>query len=262
MRALLQTKGILLVWVIITATAGLAKQMRDVALELRKATPDLVKNVNSVFDTVNKFASTTTEAFFKSVQFNPTTPVIDIRGMTSIRTRDFMLLVGILFLLFLIFLYQRAVKSDAFADDLIALVFLYFFVIVVLSIILGLGFGIQAANQRGFVLGFFLLLILMLGMRAGMVEDSRIFFRGLTESVLLTLFLYPEPTIGALASGIDGLAGVGESLNKNVSMFLFWSLVGFLLAVGELYALSIRRKPAAPAPKPKAEAKASGGPGA
>lgn len=261
MRALFSTRGILLIWILLTASTGLSVQLRGMATEMKTTSATMVTPINSVFQSINNFALEQSQTFFRNVKFDPNSVVVDIKSLGSIQTRHMMAFVGIVLLVLAVFLYQRAIKSDTFADDLLALFAFYVFVVIELSIVLGLGFNVAVALQRGYVLAAFIIIIAILSWRAGALQDTRLFFRALIEIGILALFLFPDGTIAGTAGFFTSLADFGDYMKKSASVFLVWSIIGAILALTELYALGrrstrssnapVRRvQPAPPAPRP------------
>lgn len=240
MRSLFTPRGIILVWAVLTASVGLGAPLRLFASEIRRGKPEVL--FARFYNGFSAIPSQVIGAFSNAVHFEPAT-VIFSAGTLQFQTVHLIFLVGVAFLVLLVWLYQRAIKSPAFADDFLMLGFCYLVIRIVVGIWIRADVSIQPIQEG--VLGFLMIaLIIILTWRGGGRDDSKIFWRGIFEIYIVLIFVYPDWTIPATTALMEGLASFGEMLQISTG-FVFWSLLGMGLGAWLLYGAG--SKPSKPA---------------
>jgi hypothetical protein len=234
MRALFSAKGISLVWIILTASAGLNSALRDLAAAIRAAHPE--RYLVTWFNSLNTFPAQALQKIYDLIQFRPN---VQIRvGSQTIVTDLIPLAIGAVILVGVVWLHRRATKSPTFADDLVTLGLLY----LGLQITAGLWFGTSnrlVQLRTGLVAPLITALILFQMDRAGARDDTKVFFKGLLQIYVVCAFLVPSDTITATTNFIETLATIGQALSPS-PIFAFWCAAGMILALYLIYGLGVK----------------------
>lgn len=239
MRSLFVPRGIILVWAILTASIGLSVQLRLFASQMRQERPEVL--IAQFYKGISAIPSQVIDAFFNAVHFDPATVILSV-GTQPIQTVHLIIVFGLVVLVVTIILYQRAIKSPAFADDFVMLLFCYLMFRIVVGIWIRAEVAVQPIQEG--VLGFLMIaLIVILTWRGGGIDDSKVFWRGVFEIYLVLIFIYPDLIFPATSTALDGLASFGEALQSSAG-YVFWSLFGMGLSVWLLYGAGSKpRKP-------------------
>lgn len=188
MRSLFTPRGIVLVWAVLTASVGLGAQLRLFALEIRRGKPEVP--LAQFYIGFSAIPSQVINAFFNAVHFEPATVIFSV-GTREFQTVHFIFLLGLALLVLLFWLYQRAIKSPAFADDFLMLGFCYLVIRIVMGIWIKADVSIQPI-QEGVLGGLMIALICILTWRGGGLDDSMIFWRGVFEIYVVSIFVYSD----------------------------------------------------------------------
>jgi hypothetical protein len=175
-----------------------------------------------------------------TVKFKPD-DVIAAAGPATIHNWMMAAFLGIVILVIVGILYLRALNTDALLDDVVALVVLYFVIRIEAHLVSIAKFPTLSAAGSSIIenpgLAFLILMVLLavLILGGGGISRPRAVWRGLIEGLLLAILLFPMAAGGGIAVGIDGLAGFGSLLQKNLSFGVLWGLAGMFLALRQLY---------------------------
>lgn len=203
-------------------------------------TPDkipfnLVPGMNKGIDDLTEFIKT-------SINFNPD-QVIATVGPLSFYGWGLALLLGIIILAAGIAMYVRALKTEAWYDDFLTLIFLYF-ILRIEGHIVGSTQLHLLDSFKAFVdnptVTFAVLMILMLFLSffGEGWNSKRAFWRALLEALFFALLIYPVVTANWIGAALHGLALFGGSLvpGVNVPFAMGWGLFGMALAIYRLMA--------------------------
>ena len=241
MRSVFGPKGMILIWVILTATIGLGVQLKQVAVEIRTDHPEQL--VAQLFETINSIPPKAIDTFFDAVHFVPGAVIFSLSGL-PIQTIHVVILFGTILLALVLFLFRKALHSDTLADDLVMLVIMY----LVFQIVIGIWARIDAGIgivRPGFVCVLMVVTVIILAWRGGGKEDSRIFWKSLFEIYVILLFFFPKVIVDSTAVFFDGLAEFGSTLHSSAG-FVFWSGVGLVVAAWLLYGAGSKKRRSTP----------------
>ena len=155
------------------------------------------------------------------------------------------LLLAAILLILAVRFYISAVKSPRIIDDFVA-VFICFVVYHLEAqtfLAIGLKVGQTSVGQvmvdtRQAWVGFLAVVIIGLIVAGKGFQDSKVFWKGLIQLLLVWLFLLPRQAGVFTASLLDSLASIGQFLldfQRNTTLVVIWALIGMMLGAYRLY---------------------------
>lgn len=231
-------------WGFFTATVFLQEWLTR-ASEFFKTT-DMFSEKNVPFSIkpgLNGAIDGASEYIRSKIQFNPALPIVSI-GSFSVPGWALAIIFGLILLAIAISLYIRALNTDIWFDDMIAL-FVIYVVFRVEGHIVAVADLPISASVRGFVnnptTAFLLLAVLLLFLVffGEGFHSQRAFWRALGELTFIALFMFPQETAQLIGYFIGGLFAFGSGLQKNTAFAAIWGLIGLFLALQRLMGLPL-----------------------
>jgi hypothetical protein len=235
-------------WAVLTAAAFLKDGVRTFAAFLRDQTFFSPKALPFSFASgLNDSLAGLADYLTKQVKFDPAAPLAQI-GATSVPNYVMAFFIGALLLGGAIWLYLRALASQRLADDLIALLVLYFVLrieehIIAISKVSNLSdYGKMLVQAPAFTFLFLTVVLFGALFFDKSIRNPRTFWRAIIETLVLGIFLFPRDAGDVLANGMDLIVQFGSILQGNITWALVWGAVGLLLAIPRLYKSDVIEK--------------------
>lgn len=228
-------------WALLTAGAFLKDWVRAAGVFLRDKTffsPTALPF--SLAAGINDSLAGLSDYMTKQVKFDPAAPLAQV-GATAVPNYLLAFFFGALLLGGAIWFYLRSLASERLADDLLALLVLYFVLrieehIIAISKVANLSdYGKMLVQTPTFTFLFLAVVLFGALFFDKRIRNPRTFWRAVIETLLLGTFLFPRDAASLVASVMDLVVQFGNALQANVSWALLWGAAGLLLAIPRLY---------------------------
>ena len=241
MRDVFGTKGLVFWWGFFTTFIFLDGLARQLAESVKNASVVQDNTLYNALTVVDHTIAQAVETFAPLGTFKPDATFFG--GLITIQNRDVVAAVGLAVLGLVAWRFRKAIQSKAFADDFAMLGIFYLVLQFELELAKRMGWaGLAKALQDRQVLGPFIIgVIVFLTARSKASEDSKIFWRGVLEIVVVGLFFWSQATTLAFAGVLELCAKVGEFL-RTPTVTVAWAAVGAGLCIWHLYTVGERKR--------------------